>query len=82
MQSRDIDFVNNRRILLTDLLVSGTCYYRVLESPSKTNVNFKVLNPLHTFLDRKFNSKFHKTSPRVVIRDYLTKDEILSEYGK
>lgn len=82
MQSRDIDFINNRRILLTDLLVSGTCYYRTLESASKTGINFRVLNPLHTFLDRKFNSKFHKHSPRVVIRDYLTKDEILSEYGK
>ncbi len=81
MQSRDIDFVNNRRILLTDLLVTGTCYYRTLESPSKHNVDLKILNPLHTFLDRNFNSKFHKNSQRVVIRDYMTKNEILRNYG-
>lgn len=82
IQNREIDFVNNRRILLTDLLVSGTGYYRTLESPSKTSVELKILNPLHTFLDRNFNSKFHKYSQRVVIRDYLTKNEILKSFGE
>ena len=62
MQDRKLDFTNNRRILLTDLLVTGTCYYRTLESPAKNNVDLKALNPLHTFLDRNFNSKFHKNS--------------------
>lgn len=81
MQDRKLDFVNNRRILLTDLLVTGTCYYRTLESPAKNNVDLKVLNPLHTFLDRNFNSKFHKNSQRVVIRDYMTKNEILRDFG-
>lgn len=82
MQNRDIDFVNNRKILLTDLLVTGTCYYRILESPSKHNVELRILNPLHTFLDRNFYSKFHKHSQRVVIRDYMTKNEILRNYGE
>lgn len=82
MQNRDIDFVNNRKILLTDLLVTGTCYYRTLESPSKHNVELRILNPLHTFLDRNFYSKFHKNSQRVVIRDYMTKNEILRNYGE
>ena len=81
MQNRDIDFVNNRKILLTDLLVTGTCYYRILESPSKHSVELRILNPLHTFLDRNFYSKFHKHSQRVVIRDYMTKNEILRNYG-
>lgn len=82
MQNRDIDFVNNRKILLTDLLVTGTCYYRTLESPSEHNVELRILNPLHTFLDRNFYSKFHKHSQRVVIRDYMTKNEILRNYGE
>ncbi len=82
MQNRDIDFVNNRKILLTDLLVTGTCYYRTLESPSKHNVELRILNPLHTFLDRNFYSKFHKNSQRVVIRDYMTKNEILRNFGE
>lgn len=81
LQDRKLDFTNNRRILLTDLLVTGTCYYRTLESPAKNNVDLKVLNPLHTFLDRNFNSKFHKNSQRVVIRDYMTKNEILRDFG-
>ena len=82
MQNRDIDFVNNRKILLTDLLVTGTCYYRTLESPSKHSVDLRILNPLHTFLDRNFYSKFHKNSQRVVIRDYMTKNEILRNFGE
>ena len=82
MQNRDIDFVNNRKILLTDLLVTGTCYYRTLESPSKHSVELRILNPLHTFLDRNFYSKFHKNSQRVVIRDYMTKNEILRNFGE
>lgn len=82
MQSRNIDFINNRRILLTDLLVTGTCYYRNLESPSKQSIDFRVLNPLHTFLDRNFYSKFHKNSQRVVIRDYMTKNEVLMHFGE
>jgi hypothetical protein len=82
MQSRDIDFVNTRRILLTDLLVSGTCYYRTLENSDGTNIELKALNPLHTFLDRNFSSKFHKNSQRVVVRDYMTKNEILKNFGE
>ena len=82
MQNRDIDFVNNRKILLTDLLVTGTCYYRTLESASKHSVELRILNPLHTFLDRNFYSKFHKNSQRVVIRDYMTKNEILRNFGE
>ncbi len=82
MQSRDIDFLNNGRLLLTDLLITGTCYYRTLENAEGTNVDLKALNPLHTFLDRNFSSKFHKDSQRVVIRDYMTKNEILQNYGE
>lgn len=81
MQSRNIDFANKRKILLTDLLITGTCYYKVYESDSKSNVSLRVLNPLNTFIDRNPNSPYLKDSARSVIREYLTKAQILVKYG-
>lgn len=81
MQSRVIDFANQRKILLTDLLVTGTAYYKVYPSPDKTNVRLKVLNPVNTFIDRNPESPYLKDSSRSVVREYLTKDQILACYG-
>lgn len=81
MQSRAIDFANKRKLLLTDLLVSGTCYYKVSASPSKSNIELEVLNPINTFIDRNPDSPYLKDSYRSVIRRYLTKDQILHKYG-
>lgn len=81
LQSRSIDFINKRKTLLNDLLVSGTCYYKVCPSPNKTNSDFRVLNPLNTFIDRNPNSPYLKDSSRSVIREYLTRDQILYKYG-
>ena len=82
MQSRSIDFVNQRKILLADLLVSGMAYYKVYPSPNKTNVLLKVLNPINTFIDRNPESPYLKNSSRAVVREYLTKDQILARYGE
>lgn len=82
MQSRIIDFANQRKILLTDLLVSGTAYYKVYPSPNNTNVVLKVLNPVNTFIDRNPESPYLKDSSRSVIREYMTKDQILAKYGE
>ena len=81
MQSRNIDFLNKRKIILTDLLVSGTCYYKVCPHPSNSSINFRVLNPLNTFIDRNPESPYLKDSSRSVIREYLTKHQILNRYG-
>ena len=81
MQSRAIDFANQRKILLTDLLVSGTAYYKVYPSPDETNVSLKVLNPINTFIDRNPESPYLKDSARAVIREYMTRDQKLSCYG-
>lgn len=82
MQSRHIDFANKRKIILTDLLVTGTCYYKVAPTPGNTNSNLIVLNPLNTFIDRNPESPYLKDSARSVIRTYLTKQQILAKYGK
>lgn len=82
MQSRVIDFGNQRKILLTDLLIAGVTYYKTFPSPDETNVRLKVLNPANTFIDRNPESVYLKDSARSVVREYLTKDQILEKYGK
>lgn len=82
MQSKHIDFLQKRETILTDLLVGGICYYRSLPSPAKENVEITILNPLNTFIDRNPNSRYANKSPRAVIRDYLTKDQILAKFGE
>lgn len=81
MMARHIDFANKRKILLTDLLVSGTAYYQVIPSSGNTNVNVRILNPVHTFIDRNPESPYLKESYRGVIRNYYTKDQILNKFG-
>ncbi|MFZ4724414.1 MAG: hypothetical protein ACOYMD_03135 [Paludibacter sp.] len=82
MQSRNVDFANQRKTLLTDLLVTGTCYYKVCKSSSKENITLKVLNPVNTFIDRNPESVYLKKSMRSVVREYLTKDQILAKFGE
>lgn len=82
LQARAIDFANKRKILLTHLLVTGTLYYKVDESKGKTNVDLRVLNPLNTFIDRNPNSPYLKDSYRSVVREYMTKQQILHKYGE
>lgn len=81
MQSRNIDFANKRKILLIDLLITGCCYYKVDSSESESNINLRILNPLNTFIDRNPNSPYLKDSARSVIREYMTKPQILVKYG-
>ncbi|MGV8961804.1 MAG: hypothetical protein ACOH2V_00215 [Candidatus Saccharimonadaceae bacterium] len=81
MQSRNIDFANQRKTMLTDILITGTCYYKVKKSSSKQNVALKILNPINTFIDRNPESPYLKNSMRSVCREYLTKDQILAQYG-
>jgi len=81
MQSRNIDFANKRKILLTDLLITGTCYYKVEKSGSGTNISIRPLNPINSFIERNPDSPYLKDSSRAVIKDFMTKHQILSKYG-
>lgn len=82
MQSRHTDLVTKLRQLFTDLLVTGYTFYRIKESPNKTNIEIEVLNPLNTFVDRNPESPYVKDSYRAVIRNWYTKSQILAKYGK
>lgn len=77
--SRDIDLKNKMRELFTDLLITGTCYYRV--KVVNDNIQFEVLNPLDTFIERNQSKFYLNHSPRAVIRRYMTVEQIMIEFG-
>lgn len=81
MQSRETDMVTKTKMLMLDILITGTPFFRVKETPSKTNIEIEVLDPLNTFVDRNPNSIYVKDSYRAVVRKWMTKTQVLSEYG-
>lgn len=82
MQSRETDLITKLRQLFTDLLITGYTFFKVKTSPSNTNIEIEVLNPLNTFVDRNPESPYVKNSYRSVVRNWMTKSQILSKYGK
>ena len=80
--NRELDFRNKLKDLLIDLLVGGCCYYRTKPSAGGDNLRFDTLNSLDTFIERNPESHFLNKSRRAVIRRWLSKDEILEEYGE
>lgn len=82
MQSRDTDIKTKLKQLFIDLLVTGYCFYKVKESPSKTNIKIEVYSPLNVFIDRNPESPYVKDSYRAVTRHWLSKSQILNRYGK
>lgn len=81
-QSQNIDLENKMQSLLTDLCISGTCYYRVRPSNSKNNVQLEVLNPLNTFVEKNPNSNYLADSYRSVVKRYMSIEDILMEYAE
>lgn len=79
-QSRSIDLKNKMRMLFTDLLISGLCYYRTKPTENKSNIQLEALNPLDTFVEKNPNSPYLADSRRAVIRKYMTREMILNEY--
>lgn len=80
-QSKSIDLNVKARLLMTDLLISGTVYFKSIPSRSGTNVDLEGLNPLNTFVEKNPNSYYLNKSPRAVCRYYMTADQALSKYS-
>lgn len=80
-QSRTTNLADQKRLLLLDLLIAGRALFRVKPSPEGTNIVIEVLNPLNTFVDRNPNSPYAKDGYRAVVRKWMTREEILAEYG-
>lgn len=82
LQSRHVDFVEKRRKLLLDLLITGWAFFRVSENIDKNNIDVEVLDPLNTFVERNPESQYIKDCPRSVVRKWLNKSQIIYKYGK
>ena len=82
IQSRNVDLVTKLKQLFIDLLVSGFTFYRVLPSSSGKNIDIQCLDPLNVFPDLNYDSPYINESYRIVVRSYLTRNQILSKYGK
>lgn len=82
MQSRETDIMTVLRQLLLDLLVTGYTFYQVEPTVGNNNIKIKVLDPLNTYVDRNIESPYVKDSYRVVIRHWMSKNQILNKYGK
>lgn len=81
IQSRNTDLQNRKRLLLLDLLIGGCAYFKVKKGLGD-NLVIEVLNPLNTFVDRDPSSQYVKDGYRAVCRKWMTKQQILSIYGK
>lgn len=82
IQSRQTDLSNKLKQLFLDLLVTGYCYYRVSSSQGDNNIEIEVLDPRNVFVDRNPESPYIKDSYSVVVRQWMTRSQILAKYGK
>lgn len=79
--SLDIDFRNKRKLLATDLFVCGQCYYKTGIRNIGEDPELHILNPLDVFFNKNTNETYLKATNRVVWRRYMTRQEVLNEYG-
>ena len=79
-QSRNIDLTTKLKQLYLDLLVTGFTFYRVF--PANKNIQIECLNPLDVFPELNYNSPYINECKRIVVRKYLSRQEILNKYGK
>lgn len=80
-QSKAVDLYNKMKILFLDILIAGQCFYKITLVREGETPKIEVLNPFDVFFDRNPNSPYVKTSPRVVVRRWMYKDQILNRYG-
>lgn len=82
VQSRKIDLKSKLKLLYLDLLVAGQCYYKVFYKRKGEIPEIEVYNPFDVFVDKNPNSIYVNKSSRAVVRKWLNKQQILSEYGR
>lgn len=81
IQSKETDLTSKERLLIIDLLVTGSAFYRVVPSISNTNIQIETLSPLNVFIDRNPESQYVKDGYRAVVRKWMSKQQILNKYG-
>lgn len=81
MQSRDTDLSTVLRTLILDLLITGYTFFKVKPTVSNDNIRIEALDPRNVFPDRNLESPYVKDSYRIVVRHWMSKQQILSTYG-
>lgn len=81
-QSKKVDLYHKLKLLFLDILVAGQCYYKVEVIHKGETPKIEVLNPFDVFFDKNPNAPYVKTSPRVVNRKWMYRDQILAKYGE
>lgn len=82
LQSRDCDIKNKIRQLCLDICITGQDYFRAIPSTSNNNVHIEIFDPRNVFVERDPNSNYVKDGVRAVIRKWMTRQDIISQYGK
>lgn len=81
LQSEDISIKDKLRQLCLDVLISGQEYFKSSPTSAKNNIKIEVFDPRNVFVDRNPNSIFINESNRDVVRKWMSKEDIISEYG-
>ena len=81
LQSEDISIKDKLRQLCLDVLISGQDYFKSSPTSAKNNIKIEVFDPRNVFVDRNPNSIFINESNRDVVRKWMSKEDIISEYG-
>ena len=81
-QSKNIGLKNKRLAMFMDLLIAGMNFFRVSKTRSGDNIRLDVFNPMNVFFDKTPDSQYVKDCRRIVIRRWMTKYQIIQEYGE
>ena len=81
MQNKNIDLTNKLKLLYLDLLVAGQCYYKVYIKRIGETPRIEVYNPFDVFVDTIPNTSVVNKGTRSVVRKWMNKQQIISEYG-
>lgn len=85
-----IEYVNNnndmqmrykRQCMAYDCCIAGMCFSEPKKTRSGDNFTINVYSPLNTFFDPCPESPNVRSCSRIVVRRWLTKYQIVSEYG-
>ena len=81
MQSREINLNLKRETLFKDILIGGQCYYKPRVKKGSPVPTTEILNPFDVFPEVNPNSPYINKSRRIVYVKYMSKEDIINEFG-
>ena len=81
LQSEDINIKDKIRQLCMDVLITGQQYFRCFPTSANNNIKIEVFDPRNVFVERNPNSIHINDSRRAVVRKWMSKEDIISEFG-